>query len=195
MSRPNSPGKPPQRTTSPARQPRPDGNGKAGQQADPVEIVIDHLGSQGDGIADWHGEKLYVPFALSGERVSVTVGPHQGDGRRARVRQVLEPAASRVAPPCQHFGSCGGCALQHLEMTQYWQWKADSVLTTLAQRGIEPTTAPSLVFVPAGARRRAAFAVTRGSRAFLGGVFSAPQPQNIQIPHGGNPPAPSFFFF
>jgi 23S rRNA (uracil1939-C5)-methyltransferase len=45
-------------------------------------------------------------------------------------------------------------------MSAYRQWKIDSVLTTLAQRGIEIQVEPKTVFVQAGTRRRAVFAVT-----------------------------------
>jgi 23S rRNA (uracil1939-C5)-methyltransferase len=122
--------------------------------------VIDHLGQQGDGVADWQGEKLYVPFSLTGERVSVAVGMRHSDGYRGRLTAVLETSTNRITPACRHFGSCGGCTLQHLGMSAYRQWKIDSVLTTLAQRGIEIQVEPKTVFVQAGTRRRAVFAVT-----------------------------------
>jgi len=124
-----------------------------------VEIVIETLGQQGDGVANWQGEQVFIPFTLPGERVETTMPARQGSGQRARLLRVVEPAANRVAPPCRHHGLCGGCALQHLAADDYRRWKVDTVTTTLAQRGIELDATPQQVFVPAGTRRRAVFAV------------------------------------
>jgi 23S rRNA (uracil1939-C5)-methyltransferase len=124
-----------------------------------IEVRIDTLGQQGDGVASWQGEPLFVPFALPGERIEAALLGHQASGQRARLLRVFEPAANRVQPPCQHHGTCGGCALQHLAGDSYRQWKAATVTTTLAQRGIELDAAPRQIFIPAGMRRRAVFAV------------------------------------
>ena len=70
-----------------------------------VELLIDTLGGQGDGIAVG---PVFAPFTLPGERVSARVS-----GERAEVLEVLQPSADRIAPACPHFGACGGCALQH----------------------------------------------------------------------------------
>jgi 23S rRNA (uracil1939-C5)-methyltransferase len=64
------------------------------------EVVIERLGREGDGIAG----ALRLPFALPGERWRV---PEAGEAT------LLDPAPVRVAPPCPHFGRCGGCSLQH----------------------------------------------------------------------------------
>lgn len=135
-----------------------------GSKATSVEIVIETLGQQGDGIATWEGARLYVRFALPGERVSVAIGSRDGDGYRAKLQSVLEPSAARIEPACQHFGACGGCTMQHLNTESYQSWKVDSVVATLAQRRIELGSPPKTVFVPAGTRRRAVFAVTGGQR-------------------------------
>ncbi|HVJ40837.1 MAG TPA: class I SAM-dependent RNA methyltransferase [Dongiaceae bacterium] len=124
-----------------------------------IEVMIEALGQQGDGLASWQNEQLFVPFALPGERVQAVLAGRQNSSLRARVQQILEPAADRVAPACRHFGICGGCALQHLAGDSYRRWKAGTVVTTLAQRGIALDFTPTEVFVPAGTRRRAVFAV------------------------------------
>lgn len=124
-----------------------------------VEVTIDTLGQQGDGVASWQGEPLFIPFALPGERVEATLLTGQGAGQRGRLVRVFEPAADRVQPPCRHHGVCGGCALQHFAADSYQQWKVGTVTATLAQRGIELDAPPRQVFVPAGTRRRAVFAV------------------------------------
>jgi len=77
-----------------------------------LEVRIERLGAQGDGVADGAQGPLFVPFALPGERVSIAVEPGSD---RADLIEVLEPSPDRVAPICPHFGVCGGCALQHLE--------------------------------------------------------------------------------
>jgi 23S rRNA (uracil1939-C5)-methyltransferase len=133
-----------------------------------IEVVIDSLGQQGDGIATWQSAPLFVPFSLPGERVRAELAGQQSPGHRAILQDVLEPAANRIAAPCRHFGTCGGCALQHLELSDYRRWKTQAVVATLAQRGIELATSPTEVFIPPKTRRRAVFAVTGGYRCQVG---------------------------
>lgn len=164
MTRPRRPGPGARSDHASSGRSRQNGADVPGRQAKAVEIVIENLGQQGDGIASWEGEPLYVPFVLPGERVNLTIGSRQGDGRRAQLQSILVPSTARIEPACRHFGTCGGCTLQHLDMAGYQRWKVDSVIATLAQRGIELNNTPKTVFVPAGTRRRAVFAVTGGQR-------------------------------
>jgi 23S rRNA (uracil1939-C5)-methyltransferase len=127
------------------------------------ELVIARLGAQGDGVAETADGPLYVPFALPGERVRVAVG----EGGRARLLEVLQPAADRVRAPCRHFGTCGGCALQHLDEGAMRAWKREQVRVAFAQRGMAADVAPTVAI--AGGRRRAVFAARRrGSGLVLG---------------------------
>src|SRR4051794_18155158 len=70
-----------------------------------VELRIEQMGGEGDGLAQG---PAFVPFTLPGETVLA-----RGGGERRELVEVLSPSAERVAPPCPHFGACGGCALQH----------------------------------------------------------------------------------
>jgi len=73
-------------------------------------LTIDYMAAGGDGAARLaDGQVVFVPFALPGETVRVTI---TGSGR-AVLEDILAPSPDRVTPPCPHFGACGGCALQH----------------------------------------------------------------------------------
>jgi len=119
------------------------------------EVTIERLGAGGDGVAE--NGALFVPFTLPGERARVEIEP---DGKHARLVELIEPSKERVEPICRHFGTCGGCALQHLELAAYLRWKQEQVVTTLRARGLDAEV-EEVRAVPAGSRRRASFALER----------------------------------
>jgi 23S rRNA (uracil1939-C5)-methyltransferase len=118
-------------------------------------LRIEALGAQGDGIAEGG---VYIPLTLPGERVSARI-----DGERGVLERLLEASAERVAPPCPHFGECGGCALQHWALSPYLAWKADMVRQALARERIETEIAPTEA-IPSGVRRRLALHARRDGR-------------------------------
>ena len=118
-------------------------------------VTIDRLGAQGDGVADEPGGAVYVPYALPGERVNVARGPKKAD-----LVAVLEPSRLRVEPPCRHFGTCGGCAMQHLEAGAYRAWKRERLVEALRGQAID-CPVDELVAGEPQARRRAAFTARR----------------------------------
>ena len=113
-------------------------------------VDILRIGHRGDGET---ADGLYVPFTVPGDKVTV-----EGEGERARVVEIVEPGATRVAPACKHFTVCGGCALQHVEPAAYREWKRDQVVQALAQRGVTNIDVVPIVAVAPGTRRRAALA-------------------------------------
>ena len=120
-------------------------------------LSIESLGVQGDG---WAPEaRAHVAFTLPGETVVADVS-----GDRAELVHVLEPNPLRVAPPCPHFGVCGGCALQHMEPSAYVAWKVEALRSTLAREGIEPPFDEAFVSAP-GSRRRLALHARKGGEA------------------------------
>ncbi|HEX9646799.1 MAG TPA: methyltransferase [Alphaproteobacteria bacterium] len=137
--------------------------------AQAVELVVAALGARGDGIATHDGRPVYVAGALPGERVRARLGAARGDGRAAMLERVLAPAAERVAPACRHFGTCGGCAVQHLARAAELLWKRGVIADALSRRGLaDAPVAPARVVAP-GKRRRATFVAARaGARVTLG---------------------------
>jgi 23S rRNA (uracil1939-C5)-methyltransferase len=122
-----------------------------------LEVRIERLGAQGDGIAQGPEGPLFVPFTLPGELVRVEV---PANGTRAETVEVLEPSRERHVPICRYFGTCGGCALQHMEAQAYLGWKRGLVVAGLAARGLDAPVEPVRA-VPPASRRRATFALGR----------------------------------
>jgi 23S rRNA (uracil1939-C5)-methyltransferase len=138
--------------------------------SEPVEVVIDRLGSAGDGLAQWQDLRLFVPQALPGDRLMVRIGAARKDGWEAEPLTLLQEGPGRADPPCSHFGSCGGCALQHLTDSSYVDWKLSQLTMALDRAGLlTDVVLKPLVRTPPGGRRRATLAAARrGRRLWLG---------------------------
>ncbi len=134
-----------------------------------LEVTIESLGAKGDGIArDAAGEALYVPFALPGERVRIRTD----DGGRGRIERIIAASPERVAPPCRHFGECGGCTLQHAAAPLYGAWKRRLIEDALASRGIRAPLSETIE-VAARSRRRAVLSALHGGAAIRLGFHMA----------------------
>ena len=84
--------------------------------ADEIVLHIDRLASSGEGVARAHdGCVVFVPFTAPGDRVRVRLTERRKRFARAEVRELLAPGPARTDPICAVFGSCGGCAWQHVE--------------------------------------------------------------------------------
>jgi 23S rRNA (uracil1939-C5)-methyltransferase len=142
-----------------------------------LEVRIERLGVKGDGVAESPQGPVFVPFALPRELVRIAVEP---GNERAELIELLEPSPDRIAPICPHFGSCGGCALQHLEDQAYLDWKRDSVVAAMRSRGLDPEI-EKVRPVPVGSRRRAALALGRGRAGLALGYRRARSHELIDI--------------
>src|SRR5271169_5931403 len=78
-------------------------------------VVITALDQEGRGIARVDGKAVFVEGALIGERVSIEVVGRKRNYDLARITEIHAASPTRVTPPCQYFGVCGGCSLQHLD--------------------------------------------------------------------------------
>lgn len=116
------------------------------------EYTITRIGLKGDGITK---EDIFVPFALPGETYrGETINNQLASAER------LNDSPERTTPPCPHFGTCGGCALQHASDAFLAEWKADTISRALKAQGLEAelkTTSTS----PPASRRRATFSARR----------------------------------
>jgi 23S rRNA (uracil1939-C5)-methyltransferase len=128
----------------PARsKPRPGGRGQtpgssvAAQSTvgQTLDVEIEKLVFRGDGLARVGGMTVFVPFAAPGDKLRIRVTETGKGFARGRILEVLEPGASRRDPRCRHFGTCGGCQLQHVAYPTQLDAKAGFVRESLKRLG------------------------------------------------------------
>ena len=145
-----------------------------GDVVDAFEATVVRIGADGDAIAAMQdGTPLYMQAALPDERVLVRPTIRRGEGWAADLVSVEAPSADRVAAACRHFGTCGGCTLQHWRAEPYRDWKIGLLEAALRRAGFaDPTIAPMRSGGP-GQRRRLDLAVRRGQGALRLGLHPA----------------------
>jgi len=121
--------------------------------ADADELEIGSLGAQGEGVAARGQERLFIPYALPGERWRLRAGAPA---------DLVRPRPDRAAPLCRHFGSCGGCLAQHMPAALYADWKRGIVVDAFRHRGIDAPVGELVPVLP-GSRRRLALCARRSS--------------------------------
>jgi 23S rRNA (uracil1939-C5)-methyltransferase len=78
-------------------------------------LKIDSLDLEGQGVGrNAEGKVVFVEGALAGETVRVRTVRRKAQWEQAELIEVRRESPLRVRPPCPHFGTCGGCKVQHL---------------------------------------------------------------------------------
>ncbi len=137
------------------------------------EFKITRLGLKGDGITEDNG---FIPFALPGETFSGTFESGVFTGER------LTDSDARTAPPCPHFGTCGGCALQHASDAFLATWKAGIITRALQAQGLSAPFKP-IATSPAKSRRRATFSARRTKKTTQVGFHKRGSAEIFPIEH------------
>ena len=77
--------------------------------------LIESLDHEARGITRLEGKRIFVDGALPGETVEYASFQRKSNYELAHLVSVHSASVARVAPRCEHFGVCGGCAMQHLD--------------------------------------------------------------------------------
>ena len=116
-----------------------------------VEADIQNLTAECRGVAHINGKATFIDFALPGEKVKFKYSKTSSKFDEGQAVEVLEKSVDRVEPPCEHFGICGGCSLQHMDQDAQILAKQETLLNHfkhIAQAEvktvIEPLRGPTL---------------------------------------------------
>ena len=131
-----------------------------------LEIRIDALAGSGDGVGrSAEGRVVFVPFTAPGDLVRARIAELHPRYARAELDAVLEPSPSRVAPPCEVFGVCGGCSWQHMDYAAQCEAKrriAEDALVRVGKLALPGKVSLRASLAPYGYRARARVAVEGG---------------------------------
>lgn len=76
---------------------------------------------------------VFIPHVLAGEKIRYRVRSRRSSIQWGEAVEVLVPSPHRIAPACPHYGSCGGCNLQHADYSHQVEIKR-SILKGNLQR-------------------------------------------------------------
>src|SRR5450755_3733264 len=80
-------------------------------------LKVESLDLEAQGVAhNAAGKVVFIEDALPGEEVQVRVNRRKNNWEQASMTALRRESAQRVRPKCPHFGTCGGCKMQHLHV-------------------------------------------------------------------------------
>jgi len=128
-----------------------------------MAIFIDALDHEGHGICRVEGKVTFVDGALPGETAEISVFRKHPKYDSANATKILKSSSQRATPKCVHYGRCGGCALQHLEVSAQVAAKQRILEENLQRIGkVRPELILPALYGPTwGYRHRARFSVKR----------------------------------
>ncbi len=98
-------------------------------------VEVERLDQEGRGVAHHDGKVVFIQGALPGELCTYERIRNKTSFEIGRVTKVHREAGIRTKPACPYFGhgpgSCGGCAMQHLEPRAQVAFKERVMLDTL----------------------------------------------------------------
>lgn len=102
---------------------------------DIIEVIIEDMGTQGEGIGKYNGYPLFIKDVIIGEKVSVLVLKTKKNYGYAKLLKILDPSPDRINFACSVASKCGGCQLQHLKYEKQLEYKQNKVRNCLERIG------------------------------------------------------------
>ena len=106
-----------------------------------IEIEINGLGTNGEGVGRLDNLTVFIEGALPGEKVSAEIIDTKKNYAVGKLIKILRESPDRVQPICPIFEQCGGCQLQHLSYPAQLIWKRQQVVDAIERigkiRGVE----------------------------------------------------------
>ena len=99
------------------------------------KVEITDLGAEGKAIARVNDMVIFVKMVAPGDIVDLQVIKKRKKYMEARVTAIHKYSDIRTDAFCQHFGTCGGCKLQHIPYDLQIQYKQKQVEDALTRIG------------------------------------------------------------
>lgn len=105
------------------------------QKNQELELTIDAVTLEGAGVGRVEGFAIFVPGALTGERVRIHMIKTTASYAVGKLLEVSEPSPHRIDPLCPVYAKCGGCAFGHVTYEEELRVKERQVADALTRLG------------------------------------------------------------
>lgn len=142
------------------------------QQGSLLEVSIDSLNHNGEGVGRWEGRVVFVPDTVPGDRIEVRLLHVKPTYAQGKLHQILIDSPHRIRPRCIVADKCGGCQWQHIDYTYQLEAKRNLVIQDLQRIGgfqhppVDPvlnTSTDPLPIADLGYRNKATYPLNRST--------------------------------
>jgi len=99
------------------------------------EVTFEDMTHDARGVCKIDGYPVFVKDGLKGEKSIIEITSRKKSYGEGRVIQRIATSPFRVDPICEHFFSCGGCNLMHMQYQTQLDFKTFKTMTTLKKIG------------------------------------------------------------
>lgn len=100
-----------------------------------LELLIEDIGVNGEGIGKVEGVAFFVKDAVIGDRVLIKIMKMKKRYGYGRLLEVRKPSPYRTQPLCEYYRQCGGCQIQAMDYAQQLKYKEKKVRDNLERIG------------------------------------------------------------
>lgn len=93
------------------------------------------LAAEGKCVSKVDQKVVFSKYTAPGDIADLKVLKSKKQFIEAALDKIISPSPFRTEPACQHFGTCGGCLLQHLQYSTQLEFKAQQVEDALTRIG------------------------------------------------------------
>lgn len=105
------------------------------QKNDLIELTIEDMSVDGEGIGKYEGMAFFVKDAIMGDKIYARVTKLKKNYGYARVEEILVPSQNRTKPRCTLHKRCGGCQIQAMDYQAQLTFKEKKVRNNLIRLG------------------------------------------------------------
>ena len=100
-----------------------------------IELTIDGMTGEGNGVGHKDGIVFFVPGTVAGETVLAHIIKVEKRFCIAKVSKILVASENRAEPRCAVYSACGGCTMQHMTYEEQLRWKKQFVTDAMERIG------------------------------------------------------------
>ncbi|MDD3640783.1 MAG: 23S rRNA (uracil(1939)-C(5))-methyltransferase RlmD [Atribacterota bacterium] len=148
-----------------------------------MELTIEGISHNGEGVARNEGKVVFVPYAIPGEIVLVDIVEEKKKYSRAVLKNIIKNSPYRVEPKCPYYYQCGGCSYQHVSYEKQLVFKKNITEEAVKRIGGVPVKVLETIGIeePWNYRNKVVWHINKNSEDIKMGFYRNQSSQLIQI--------------